>query len=188
MYGYGIDGKELNFNDETMKKNKRLEELRKPAKDLKEAKAQLEEIKNTTLNFTGLDDKEVWRFVWWDKIMEVEKFKQEEEEKKFEEEEELTKISGVTKAKEVEKMNKKVNDKWWYFSIEFSSPVRGGVHSEGKVYAKNVKDAYDKVIKRMDEFPDFAENNVDLFEVWYCDEDQNNDVIITETRTYNEEG
>ena len=43
MYGYGIDGKELNFNGESMEKSKRLEELRKPAKDLKEAKAQLED-------------------------------------------------------------------------------------------------------------------------------------------------
>ena len=120
-------------------------------------------------------------------MMEVEKFVQEEEEKKIEIEEELREISGVTKAKEVEKMSKKVNDKWWYFSIEFSSPVRGGVHSEGKVYAKNVKDAYDKVIKRMDEFGDFGENNIDLFEVWYTEEDQNDDVIITETRTYDVE-
>lgn len=163
------------YGDELAERSKRLEELSKPAKDLKEAKEQLEEIKNTTLNFAGLDDKEAWKFAWWDKIMEVEKLKKEEE---------PTKISGVTRAKG----EKKMDNKWWYFTVEYSSPVRGGVHMEGRVYAKNARNAYDKVIKEMYELEDFGENNVDLFEVWSCDKDENDEVIITETRFYNEEG
>ena len=81
-----------------------------------------------------------------------------------------------------------MDNKWWYFTIEYSSPVRGGVHMEGRVYAKNARNAYDKVIKEMYEIEDFGENNVDLFEVWSCDKDENDEVIITETRIYNEEG
>lgn len=77
----------------------------------------------------------------------------------------------------------------WTFTFEYNrEDCRRSVTLEGKVPAKNVTDAYEKVLRRVENYEQrtIDEDQIGLFEVWWYPEDQD-DVIITERREYDED-
>ena len=77
----------------------------------------------------------------------------------------------------------------WNFTFEYNRNDCGrSVSLEGKVSANNAVDAYEKVLRKVEDYEQrtIKEDQVLLFEVWWCPEEQS-DVIITERREYDED-
>ena len=77
----------------------------------------------------------------------------------------------------------------WTFTFEYDrDDCSRSVTLEGKVTAKNPSDAYEKVLSKAAVYEQrtINEDQIRLFEAWWCPEDQS-DVTITERREYDED-
>lgn len=77
----------------------------------------------------------------------------------------------------------------WTFTFEYDrDDCNRSVTLEGKVTAKNPSDAYEKVLSKAAVYEQrtINEDQIRLFEAWWCPEDQS-DVTITERREYDED-
>ena len=77
----------------------------------------------------------------------------------------------------------------WTFTFEYDrDDCSRSVTLEGKVSARNPSDAYEKVLSKVAVYEQrtINEDQIRLFEVWWCPEEQS-DVAITDRREYDED-
>jgi hypothetical protein len=77
----------------------------------------------------------------------------------------------------------------WNFTFEYNrNDCSRSVTLEGKVSAKSVTDAYEKVLSKVAVYEQrtINEDQICFFEAWWCPEEQS-DVTITERREYDED-
>lgn len=79
--------------------------------------------------------------------------------------------------------------RWFNWSLEVREDSGGCTDFEGRIWAKNVFEAHDKIWKNIKMKYDWVrEENVDLFEVVYLADDDDEDFVISQIKHYDEDG